>query len=124
MQQLLKSLLGQFGKGGGNQANLQGLVSQLQGGGLGDQVQTWLKQGPNEAVSGKQIQEALGTGTLDQVAAKAGLPPEKAADDLASMLPALVDTASPQGKLPSAPAGQADLDTALQQLLSGLSRKP
>ncbi|WP_020519845.1 YidB family protein [Catelliglobosispora koreensis] len=131
VQQLLKGLLNQFmsGKGGG-QANLQGLVSQLQQSGLGDQVNSWVAGGPNQEVSGKQIQEALGAGTLDQLAAQAGLPPEQAADDLAALLPEVVNAATPNGSMPqpAAPAAgagaapQLDIDDLLKQLLGGLSQ--
>ncbi|HCT77090.1 MAG TPA: hypothetical protein DGG94_00295 [Micromonosporaceae bacterium] len=122
VQQLLKSLLSQFGgKAGGGQANLQGLMEQLEKNGLGDQVQSWMKQGANKPVTGQQIQDALGTGTLDQVATKAGIPPEKAADDLANVLPEIVDKASPQGQLPTS-APNANVDDLLKQLLGGLSQ--
>jgi uncharacterized protein YidB (DUF937 family) len=122
MQQLLKGLLSQVSKGGGGQANLQGLVSQLQGSGMADQVQSWVQQGPNQPVTGKQIQDALGTGTLDQLASQAGMPPEKAADDLAEVLPVIVDKATPQGQLPAAAPAGADIDALLKQLLGGLSQ--
>jgi uncharacterized protein YidB (DUF937 family) len=122
VQTLLKGLLGQISKGSGGQANLQGLVNQLQGAGMGDQVQSWVQQGPNQPVSGKQIQDALGTGALDQLASQAGLPPEKAAQDLADVLPVIVDKATPQGQLPAAPPPGADVDALLKQLLGGLSQ--
>ncbi|GIH10793.1 hypothetical protein Rhe02_88600 [Rhizocola hellebori] len=121
MQQLLKGLLGQISKGGG-QPNLQGLVNQLQGAGMGDQVQSWVQQGPNQPVSGKQIQDALGTGALDQLASQAGMPPEKAADDLAEVLPVIVDKATPQGQLPTPAPPGTDIDGLLKQLLGGLSQ--
>ena len=89
---------------------------------LGDQAQSWVQQGPNQPVTGKQIQEALGTGALDQLASQAGMPPEKAASDLAEVLPVIVDKATPQGQLP-APAPQGtDVDDLLKQLLGGLSQ--
>src|SRR5581483_4993661 len=98
IQQLLKSLLSQMtaGGSGGGQANLQGLVDQFNKAGLGDQVQFWLSGGPNQPVSAQQVQQALGTGTLDQAAAQAGIPPEQAAGDLAKVLPEVVNAASPQ----------------------------
>jgi uncharacterized protein YidB (DUF937 family) len=123
VKQLLKGLLTQVSGGGGGQAGLQGLVNQLQGSEIGDQVQSWVQQGPNQPVTGKQIQDAVGVGTLDQLASQAGLPPEKAADDLATVLPAIVDKATPQGRLPAAAPG-TDLDAQLKQLLGSLSPNP
>ena len=124
IQQLLKSLLSQMtaGGSGGGQANLQGLVDQFNKAGLGDQVQSWLSGGPNQPVSAQQVQQALGTGTLDQAAAQAGIPPEQAAGDLAKVLPEVVNAASPQGQLPAAGAGQMDLDALLKQL-TGMTQK-
>lgn len=123
VQQLLKGLLGQFTKGGG-QANMAGLVDQLQKGGLGDQVNSWMQQGPNQPVTAAQITDALGTGTVDQLASAAGLPPETAAEDLAQVLPEMVNAATPGGQLPAAPqadAPQLDVDALLKQLLGGLT---
>ncbi len=118
VQQLLKGLLSQLNSGGsgGGQANLQGLVDQFNKAGLGDQVQSWVSNGPNQSISPEQVQKALGTGTLDQAAAQAGIPPEQAAGDLAKVLPEVVNAASPTGQLPAAGAQQLDLDALLKQL--------
>jgi uncharacterized protein YidB (DUF937 family) len=90
VRQLLSSLF-QQGKG-------QGLMSQLQQAGLGDQVQSWLSTGPNQPVTGQQIQQALGP-HIDQAAAAAGMAPEEAAGDIAQVVPAVVNEASPNGQL-------------------------
>ncbi|HEX6682188.1 MAG TPA: YidB family protein [Candidatus Limnocylindrales bacterium] len=114
VRQLIQGLLQQFmsGQGGqGGQANGQALLNQLQQAGLGDQVQSWLSGGPNQAVTGAQLQQALGPG-LDQAAAAAGLPPQEAANDLAEVVPAVVNEASPNGQL--------DMN-ALQDILKKLS---
>ena len=44
-----------------NLGNLQGLVNQLQQGGLGPQVQSWLGNGQNLPVSADQLRAALGS---------------------------------------------------------------
>lgn len=115
IQQLLKGLLGQLNSGGG-QANVQGLVDQFNKAGLGDQVQSWVSNGPNQSISPQQVQQALGTSAIDQAAAQAGIPPEQAANDLAKVLPEVVNAASPKGQLPAAGAPQLDLDALLKQL--------
>ena len=97
VRQLLQSLFQQFSKGQPVQGG-QGLMSQLQRAGLGDQVQSWLSTGPNQPVTGQQLQEALGP-NVDQAAAAAGMAPEEAAGDLAQVLPAVVNEASPSGQL-------------------------
>jgi uncharacterized protein YidB (DUF937 family) len=101
VQQLLKGLLTQFTSGG--KSPLNGLMEQFNQAGMGNQAQSWVQNGPNQAMTGAQVQQVLGTSTLDQLAKQAGLPPEEAADDLAKMLPEIVNAASPQGKLPEMP---------------------
>lgn len=112
VRQLLQSLMAQMSQGQGGNANLGGLLDQLSAAGLGDHVQSWVGTGENQPLTGRQLQQALGGGMLDQAAAQAGTSPEQAADDLASVLPQLVDQASPQGQLPDA--------QSLQSMLGGL----
>ncbi len=82
-----------------NMGNLQGLVDQLQQGGLGDQVKSWLGNGANLQVTPEQIQSALGSGQLAQLAEKFGVSPDTVSKLLADHLPAAVDQASPDGKI-------------------------
>ena len=84
-----------------NMGNLQGLVEQLQQGGLGDQVRSWLGNGQNMGVSPEQIQSALGNDQLRQLAAHFGIPIEAVSKLLADHLPSAVDQASPDGTLQS-----------------------
>jgi uncharacterized protein YidB (DUF937 family) len=112
VQKLLQSLLSRF-TGGQGGANLEGLMAQLQQGGLGNQVQSWVDTGANEKVSGQQVKEALGAETIDQAASAAGTSPDEAAKKLADVLPQLVDKASPEGSMPD----MKTLQDALGQLL-------
>lgn len=82
-----------------NMGNLQGVVDQLQQGGLGDQVKSWLGNGPNMKVSPEQIQSALGNNQLQQLAAHFGVPLETVSKLLAEHLPTAVDQASADGNL-------------------------
>jgi uncharacterized protein YidB (DUF937 family) len=79
--------------------NLQGLVDQLQQGGLGDQVKSWLGNGANLQVTPEQIQSALGSDQLKQLAAHFGVSPDMVSKLLADHLPAAVDQASPNGAI-------------------------
>jgi uncharacterized protein YidB (DUF937 family) len=112
VQKLLQSLLSRF-TGGQGGANLEGLMAQLQQGGLGNQVQSWVGTGANEKVSGEQVTQALGAETIDQAASAAGTSPDEAAKKLATVLPQLVDKASPEGSMPD----MKTLQDALGQLL-------
>jgi uncharacterized protein YidB (DUF937 family) len=84
-----------------NMGDLQGLVSKLQAGGLGAQVQSWLGNGSNMPVSAEQLQAALGDEHIKQLAEKFGVPADKVLSLLSEHLPQTVDQASPNGKLAS-----------------------
>jgi uncharacterized protein YidB (DUF937 family) len=113
VRQLLQSLLSRMGSGQGGSFDVNKLMSQLQQGGLQQQVQSWVDTGSNQPVTGQQVQQALGSDAIDQAAADAGTTPDDAAKKLANVLPQLVDKASPQGQLPDATA----LQSAFSQLL-------
>jgi uncharacterized protein YidB (DUF937 family) len=77
--------------------DMQGLVTQLQSGGLNTQVQSWLSSGSNMPVSADQLRAALGNDQVKAIAAHFGLPVDAALNLLAQHLPAAVDQASPNG---------------------------
>ncbi|MGW4202772.1 YidB family protein [Streptomyces sp. NPDC004726] len=95
---LLGALLGALGSGGGD--SLEGLLQQLQEGGLGAKARSWVATGANESVSGAEVAQALPIAALDHVARQAGLSPEQAADRLATALPEAVDRLTPEGEIP------------------------
>jgi len=82
-----------------NLGSLQGLVDQLQQGGLGDQVKSWLSNGPNLKVTPDQIRAALGSDQVKQIAQHFGGPVDEALKMLANHLPDVVDQASPNGTI-------------------------
>jgi uncharacterized protein YidB (DUF937 family) len=79
--------------------NLQGLVNQLQAGGLNSQVQSWLGSGANLPVTAEQIRAALGNEQVRQLAEHFGVPVDAALKVLAEHVPTAVDQASPNGQL-------------------------
>ena len=83
-----------------NLGDLNGIVAQLQQGGLGNQVASWLGDGPNLPVSPEQLRAALGNQQVQQLAAHFGLPVDAALKLLSEHLPQTVDQASPNGSLP------------------------
>nr|WP_075215504.1 YidB family protein [Mongoliimonas terrestris] len=78
---------------------IQGLIAQLQSGGLGQEVASWIGTGENLPVSAEQIQSALGNETLARFASSFGLDTDAVATFLADKLPQAVDAASPEGRL-------------------------
>jgi uncharacterized protein YidB (DUF937 family) len=82
-----------------NLGNLQGLVTQLQQGGLNAQVQSWLGNGQNLPVTPDQLRAALGSDQVRQLAQHFGDNPDTALQLLAQHVPNVVDQASPGGTL-------------------------
>jgi uncharacterized protein YidB (DUF937 family) len=95
---LLPGLLGQL-LGQTNLGSIGGLLTQLQQGGLTNEVGSWLGNGANRAVSPDQLRSALGSEQLQQMAQSAGLPIDQLLSMLSQHLPGAVDRASPNGAL-------------------------
>jgi uncharacterized protein YidB (DUF937 family) len=83
------------------QGGLQNVVSQFEKTGFGDTMKSWISQGQNLPITADQIQQALGSGVVKDLAAKMGLPTDKIAEMLAQHLPQAIDKVTPDGKLPS-----------------------
>lgn len=108
---LLDQLGGMLGQGGGSDAigaignlieqhgGLDGLVQQLQNGGLSDIVASWVGTGANLPVSADALQQALGPDRIGQIAASLGLSTDQAAGSLAQWLPQVVDQLTPNGSI-------------------------
>ncbi len=93
---LINSVLAKTNMGG-----LSGLVAQLQQGGLGPQVQSWLSNGANMHVTPDQLRAALGNAQVQEIARHFNLPVDAALKLLSEQLPQAVDQASPNGTLKS-----------------------
>jgi len=94
---------------------LQKVLAQLEESGLGTQAKSWVGTGANEAISAADVEKVLGSPQLAAIAQKLGVSPDEAADAVAKVLPAVVDTVSPDGQVPD----QAHLDSALAKLSDG-----
>jgi uncharacterized protein YidB (DUF937 family) len=86
--------------GNGNEGGLSAIVAKLQQAGLGDQVNSWIGNGKNLPITAEQLQAALGSDTVKQLAARFNIPIDQLSKVLAQQLPAAVDHASPGGSLP------------------------
>ena len=109
----LKGALGQLGAavlpvvlsevmGTGSQGGLNAIVAKLQQAGLGDQVKSWIGNGQNLPITADQLHQVLGSDTVKQLAARYNITVDQLSKVLAQQLPAAVDHASPDGKLPGA----------------------
>lgn len=93
------------------------LLQRLQQGGLGDILQSWIGQGGNQSVSGKQLESALG-GDLEQAARQIGLDNHHAGDLLSQYLPQIIDSLTPNGT--AADADGFGLDDIARILMQNL----
>jgi len=68
--------------------------------------------GANKAVSGSEVEQAVGKEQIQDIARQLGVSESEAADAVAQVLPEVVDKVSPEGKLPP----EQDLDAAFDKL--------
>jgi uncharacterized protein YidB (DUF937 family) len=95
---LLQQLIAMLSKPGA----LSELTSKFQSAGLGNILQSWISTGQNLPISGDQIRQVLGAGTVADLAKKAGIGESDTTGALASLLPQVIDKLSPGGKVPAA----------------------
>ena len=111
LMQVLGGLLSGQGSGGGG--GLGGLLQQLQQGGLGEAVQSWVSSGHNLPISAEQLHTALGGDQVSAMAQQAGLSQDDLMGKLAQMLPQAVDHLTPNGELPVDGSHGSDLGATL-----------
>ena len=113
----LTSVLGGLLADNGEMGGLGGLVEKFNQGGMGDHVKSWIGNGQNLPISAEQITQILGSDTVRTMAAKLGIDPDQAAQQLSAMLPGLIDKLTPHGE---APAGGLGNSNDLMGMLGGL----
>ena len=77
------------------------LVQSFQEKGLGGIISSWIGTGENQTISADQIQQVLGSDTIQNLAAKFGIQPEELSGKLAEFLPGTIDNMTPDGTLPN-----------------------
>ena len=107
MGALLPVLAGFLASGG-----LSKILGGLKANGLSAQADSWVGTGPNQAVSGRDVEQAVGQEEMQQIAQQLGITESQAADAVAQALPEVVDKVSPNGQLPP----EEDLDAAFDKL--------
>ena len=123
LMRVLGGLLGPGGVAGGagGAGGLAGLVQQLQQGGLGDAVQSWVGHGQNQPVSAEQLHAALGGDQVSAMAQEAGVPQDDLMAQLSKLLPGVVDKLTPNGELPA--GGTGNISDMLGGLIGGLLKR-
>jgi uncharacterized protein YidB (DUF937 family) len=123
------SLLGQSPEGGGGQqalistalefvnnqpGGLNGLIQQFKDKGAGDIISSWVSNGENQPISADALHSVLGSDTVTNLAAKAGVQPDQITGLLSQILPHVVNAATPTGEVPA--EGQLNATSVLGAL--------
>ena len=98
---------------------LSGLTGLFQNAGLGHLMQGWISTGPNPPATAGQMSQVLGQQRIAELAAKLGIPPDQAAQQLSQILPQVIDHMTPNGTPPAQPSTAASVfDMIKSKLLS------
>lgn len=87
---------------GSKLGGLSGILKKFTDNGMGDKVQSWLGKGENASLTGDEVEKALGSDTISEMAQKTGGNATEVKNGLAGMIPGLVDKLSPDGNIPGA----------------------
>jgi uncharacterized protein YidB (DUF937 family) len=87
---------------GGLLGGLGGLLDKFQQGGYGKVINSWIGSGQNEPVQSSQLGTVLGPDIIKVLAQKSGLSEDELTKQLSQILPAVVDTLTPNGRIPTA----------------------
>jgi len=96
-QSCLQQVVGMLSQPGA----LNNLTAAFHQQGLGNVMQSWIGTGQNLPISASQLQQVLGSGTVNDIAQKAGISGPEAAAALSGLLPHVVDKVTPSGAAPA-----------------------
>ncbi|MEX0671067.1 MAG: YidB family protein [Pirellulales bacterium] len=87
--------------GGGGAQKLPDVVKQFEEKGMRDQVDSWVRTGPNKPVDRRQVEDAFGQRELEDIARSKGIDRDQLAEVLAKYIPRIIDELTPSGQLSS-----------------------
>jgi uncharacterized protein YidB (DUF937 family) len=88
---------------GAKLGGLSGILDKFKSAGMGDKVTSWVTPGAeNQPLSGDEVEKALGSDTMQEMATATGGTASGVKSGLAGMIPGLVDQLTPNGSLPGA----------------------
>ena len=82
------------------QSGLGELVDKFRQGGFEDIIKSWIGTGTNKQISPRQLHQALGPETVEDLSRNAGIPQDDLLSQLSRLLPDIIDKLTPEGKLP------------------------
>ena len=116
---LISAVIGMLTQGGGQGGGsglggLGGLIAKMQQSGLGDVAASWVGTGQNQPIGADQLGQVLGGDMIEGLTRQLGMNQGDLLGQLSQMLPQVVDTLTPEGRVP-----QGDLGGLLGSLLGG-----
>ncbi len=86
--------------GGGSAQKLPEVVRQFEEKGMREQVDSWVRTGPNKSIDPRQIDDVIGRREIDGYAQSKGIGRDQLAEVLAKYIPMIIDELTPSGQLP------------------------
>jgi uncharacterized protein YidB (DUF937 family) len=111
----IAGILGGLLGGAAGSGALDGLIGKFTDAGAGEQAQSWVSTGANQPVDPATVEKALGSETIEKLAAETGATPQEVEQTLATAIPQVVDTMTPEGAVPDS----ATLETAAARATGG-----
>ena len=81
---------------------LSDLIGRLTAGGAAPQVNSWVGPGENKPIQPGQLGSALGQNTLNELSQRTGMSQQELLQQLAVVLPQLINGLTPKGRVPTA----------------------
>ena len=85
--------------GGGSAQKLPDVVKQFEEKGMRDEVDSWVRTGPNKPIDRRRIEDVFGQRELDDLARQRNIDRERLAEVLSRYIPKIIDELTPQGQL-------------------------
>lgn len=132
LSSILGGLTGGSGGGTGNillqlalsmlqqQGGLDNVLGKFREAGMGSQADSWVSTGQNMDISPNQLEQALGSDALSDIAAKLGMSQDQAGSAMSQVLPELINQLTPQGQV--TPDSENALADGLNALAGSLGR--
>ncbi len=81
---------------------LSDLIGRLTAGGASQHVNSWVGPGENQPIQPGQLGGALGQNTLNELSQRTGMSQQELLQQLALVLPQLINSLTPKGRVPTA----------------------
>jgi len=112
---MLNAVMGLIHQMGG----IGGVLDLFRQHGMGRQADSWVSTGPNEEISGEDVQNVFGSAQVGNIASQLGMSGEQASSGIAQLLPELISRFTPEGRIPE---NQDDLMSQAKSMLAGFSQ--